>query len=76
VRTRFGAAWLNIDDVMQAKLARVGHSFDAFITALVARAACLGLTDRPPSQLIELAAVEGWIHLPFAGALVSPPSRG
>jgi hypothetical protein len=71
------APWLKVDECTQAKLARVGHSFDAFIAALVARAAVLGMTDRPPPRLAGLAAVEGWIHLPFPDALASlQPSVG
>jgi len=65
------APWLNIDGDTQARLARIGDAFDAFIAALVARAAAIGMTDRPPPQLAELAAVEGWIHLPSLDALAS-----
>jgi hypothetical protein len=65
------ASWLSVDEETQARLTRVGHSFDAFIAALVARAVALGMTDRPPPQLAALAAAEGWIHLPFPDALAS-----
>jgi len=41
---------------------------DAVVCALVARAAADGLTDAPPPEHAEDAAVEGWIHLPRAGS--------
>jgi hypothetical protein len=46
---------------------------DAFLCALVARAAELGLTHAPEPAQRERAQVEGWIHLPSAplGALVA-----
>jgi hypothetical protein len=65
------ASWLEVDEGTSAKLVRVGHCFDAFIAALVARAAAIGKTDRPPPERAVLAAVEGWIHLPFADGLAS-----
>ena len=65
------APWLHVDEDTQARLARIGDAFDALIAALVARAAAIGMTDRPPPQLAGLAAVEGWIHLPSSDALVS-----
>ncbi|MDX6400679.1 MAG: hypothetical protein QOF27_1285 [Gaiellaceae bacterium] len=65
------APWLKVDEHEQAKLIRVGHSFDAFIAGLVARAAAVRKTDRPPPQLAALAAIEGWIHLPHANTLAS-----
>ena len=52
------ATWLTVDAETEARLALVGHSFDAFIAALVARAVVLGLPP-PPSQLAALAAAEG-----------------
>lgn len=67
------ATWLKVDAETQARLALVGHSFDAFIAALVARAVVLGMADRPPSHLAALAAAEGWIHLPFPNALALDP---
>ena len=49
---------------------------DAFICALVARAARLGATDPPAESQLELARREGWIHLPNAtlAALVAQRS--
>jgi hypothetical protein len=48
------------------------HAFDAFdavVTALVARAGAVGLTDPPGPADRELAEEEGWIHLPVRGSL-------
>lgn len=45
------------------------HCFDAFVCALVARAATLGLTAPPPEEAREVASREGWIHLPREGSL-------
>lgn len=44
-------------------------AFDALVAALVARAAWLRLTEGPPATLKQLAAEEGWIHLPVRGSL-------
>lgn len=63
------AAWLQLDDLDKVKLIRTSDAFDAFVSALVARAAALRLTEQPPAQLARLAALEGWIHLPVPGAL-------
>ncbi len=49
--------------------ADVDDAFDALVAALVARAALLGLTDAPPQSQLEIAAEEGWIHLPLRGSL-------
>lgn len=39
-------------------------ALDAVLCALIARAAALGLTEPPPPEALELAGVEGWVHLP------------
>jgi len=39
-------------------------AFDAVITALIARAAELGLTTRPSADDLTVALREGWIHVP------------
>jgi hypothetical protein len=44
-------------------------AFDALVASLVARAAALGLTDRPPPEHAERARREGWIHVPQRGTL-------
>lgn len=43
--------------------------FDAFVCALVARAAQVGHTDPIPLGMRWLAMREGWIHLPAPGSL-------
>ena len=43
--------------------------FDAFVCALVARAACVGRTDPVPLGMQWLALREGWIHLTSADSL-------
>lgn len=42
----------------------VEHAFDALAAALVARAAALRRTTPPPPELRDVAAIEGWIHVP------------
>ncbi len=39
-------------------------ALDALLAALIARAAALGLTAPPGAEDIDLARVEGWVHLP------------
>jgi predicted nuclease with RNAse H fold len=48
------------------ELLRTDHAFDAFVSALVARAAAIGKVMPVPPELSDDAAVEGWIHLPTA----------
>ena len=43
------------------------NGLDAFVCALVARAALGGLTTRPAGEQVEIARREGWIHVPTAG---------
>ncbi|GAB7193412.1 DUF429 domain-containing protein [Kineococcus sp. NUM-3379] len=43
------------------------HIFDALIAAITARAVALGMTAEPGQGERELAAEEGWIHVPEAG---------
>ncbi|GAA4898282.1 DUF429 domain-containing protein [Streptomonospora salina] len=45
------------------------HAFDAVIAALTARATGCGYTTPPTDAEAELAAREGWIHLPEPGSL-------
>lgn len=53
------------------------HVFDALVGALVAPAAALGRTDAPPADLRDVAAAEGWIHVPSCAIdeLVEPRSE-
>ena len=43
------------------------NGLDAFVCALVARAAAEGLTTRPADEQVDVARREGWIHVPTAG---------
>ncbi|MFC6238049.1 DUF429 domain-containing protein [Longivirga aurantiaca] len=47
---------------------RSDHVVDAFVCALVAAAARVGLTQPPHRDQWELARTEGWIHVPTATA--------
>ncbi len=49
------------------------HIFDALVAALTARAVAVGATDPPPPGQADLAAEEGWIHVP---STVSPRAGG
>lgn len=42
-------------------------AFDAVIAAVTARAAALGLSERPPDHLRDVVRREGWIELPLGG---------
>jgi predicted nuclease with RNAse H fold len=53
--------WLSVDEV---GLIRRDHDLDALLCALLARAAATGRSHPPPEDAAEIAAREGWIHLP------------
>lgn len=55
---------IGVDDVTRSLLAGNEHVFDALVAALVARAAHLGSTRRPPPEVQQQVDVEGWIPLP------------
>lgn len=61
--------WLEIGEVAAALCRRDDDAFDALVAALIARAAALGLTERPAPEEEDLARVEGWIAVPVAGSL-------
>ena len=57
-------------DLADERLVASDHAFDALLCALVARAAALGLTHRPPATLDPaVVAREGSIHVPVEGSL-------
>jgi Protein of unknown function (DUF429) len=60
-----------MDVELRAQCAASDHAFDAFVSALVARAVERGKTDRPRKRQRELARREGWIHVPAEGSLAS-----
>ncbi|MFP4500732.1 MAG: DUF429 domain-containing protein [Candidatus Hydrogenedentota bacterium] len=56
--------WLRLTSAQQEALTAADDAFDAFIAALGTRAATQGLTEPPPPEHAEAAAMEGWIHVP------------
>lgn len=65
------AAWLTLDADERRLMAASDHLLDAFVSALVARAAAVGLTVPIPDDAQTVAATEGWIHLPIRQALAA-----
>ncbi|MGW5520955.1 DUF429 domain-containing protein [Gordonia sp. NPDC003950] len=63
VELRTDAPWLDLG-AHRAVMERDDDAFDAVITALIARAAALGRTELPAAAARDVAAREGWIHLP------------
>jgi hypothetical protein len=61
---RAAVPWLRMDDADWDRCARSDHALDALVCALVTRAVVLGLSSAPKDADRELAAVEGWIHVP------------
>lgn len=58
-----------MDAEIRAQCVASDHAFDAFVSALVARAIARGQTDLPRKKQRELARREGWIHVPAEGSL-------
>ncbi len=58
------APWLQLSTAAWEHCRRSDHVFDAVIAALVTRAAALGLTAGPSAEDRDVAAIEGWIHVP------------
>jgi predicted nuclease with RNAse H fold len=63
------APWLDWEPGAREACVESDDALDAVLCALIARAAALGLTAPPPSEYLELARAEGWIHLPRKGSL-------
>ncbi len=61
---------LAVPPAHQAQLASE-HVFDALIAALTARAVAQCATDQIPTEDQDLAAEEGWIHLPSRGGALT-----
>lgn len=60
---------LTLPAPVRERCAHSDHDLDALVSALVARAAALGLTDPPETEEERAAAaIEGWMHLPRRGA--------
>lgn len=49
---------------LRERCVKTDHALDAFVCALVARAATLGLVDLVPSEDVTSARAEGWIAVP------------
>jgi hypothetical protein len=64
------AGWLQWRDDARDRCVESDDFFDAFVCALIARAAAVGLTVWPKKKKEWKAArAEGWIHLPSEGSL-------
>jgi hypothetical protein len=64
------APWLRWEEDARERCVESDDSLDAFLCALIARAAAVGSTVWPEtSEQWEAAEAEGWIHLPRAGSL-------
>jgi predicted nuclease with RNAse H fold len=61
--------WLDLDSGVRRLCGASDDALDALVAALVARAAALGLCERPPAEHAAAAAREGWIGLPAPEAL-------
>ncbi|WP_051786738.1 MULTISPECIES: DUF429 domain-containing protein [Streptomyces] len=58
-----------LPEAVRGRCVRSDHDLDALVSAVVARAAALGLTDPPETdEERAAAAIEGWMHLPRRGA--------
>jgi predicted nuclease with RNAse H fold len=62
------APWIELGG-HRAMCERSDDAFDAVVSALVAQAAARGLTEPIPETTRDLAAREGWIHVPLEGSL-------
>ncbi len=58
------APWLVADHHVWRALHASDHAFDALIAALIARAHARGLCHPIPDDCRDVAAREGWIHVP------------
>jgi hypothetical protein len=65
------SVWLDLGPEERALIAASDHLLDALVSALVARAAAVGLTVPIPDNARAAAATEGWIHLPRRQALAA-----
>ncbi len=54
---------------LRERCVKTDHALDAFVCALVARAATLGLVDAVPSEDVTSARTEGWIAVPDQASL-------
>ncbi|MBI5511452.1 MAG: DUF429 domain-containing protein [Deltaproteobacteria bacterium] len=66
-----GRGWVHWVPHARERCASTDHALDAFICALVARAAQLGFVEAVPSEHAAAARAEGWIAVPHREALQS-----
>jgi hypothetical protein len=64
------STWLELNAEERGLVAASDHLLDALVSAVVARAAAIGLTLPIPDDAQVVAATEGWIHLPRRQPLV------
>jgi hypothetical protein len=62
-------AWLAFEEGQAERCVESDDVFDAIITALIARAAALGLVEPVPAEERSAAGREGWIAVPRPGSL-------
>jgi hypothetical protein len=63
------SGWLEIPEKSRSVCVDNDDCLDAFISALVARAAAQNLLEPIPSDVMDIAQREGWIRLPTHGSL-------
>jgi predicted nuclease with RNAse H fold len=66
---RTAMPWLTLDDDKAEACVRDDDVLDALVSSLVARAAATGRTVAAPENTRQVAAREGWIHVPCEGSL-------
>jgi predicted nuclease with RNAse H fold len=65
----FADGWLKLSPPVREACVESDDALDAFVAALVAHAAELGMTEPAPRGLEAQAQREGWIHLPRTASL-------
>jgi hypothetical protein len=64
------APWIEWEEDARKRCVESDDALDSFLSALVARAAAVGLTRRPETRAeLRAARVQGWIHLPKEDSL-------
>jgi hypothetical protein len=63
------ASWVTMSADVRSQCEADDDAFDAFIAALIARAAARGFCEPVPSDVERVAAREGWIALPIRRSL-------
>ncbi|MDE2793483.1 MAG: hypothetical protein OXL34_01585 [Gemmatimonadota bacterium] len=66
---KIGMAALKLREGVLSAVLTAKDNFDAFVAALVTRAAAIGCCEEIPPEDCERAKKEGWIALPKSGSL-------